>query len=185
MLVCSPQRGAISERSPSPESCVLRRWAQNTRFSYKAESVFGRGNNMKYLFVFMEEKFKDKKINITLTRVNVNLNIAWEHFLHTFLRPQIKITKCLHCNPPPTPPSRRPVTCHGRWYQNDDLPAGSCGHFTGLHSGVFRPGNESYWFSLSERAASDEQLGAAGRTCDSGRHLDQLSRYIEIRHQNR
>lgn len=83
MLVCSPQRGAISERSPSPESCVLRCSAQNTRFSYKAESVFGRGNNMKYLFVCMEEKFKDKKINKTLTRVHVNLNIAWEHFFCT------------------------------------------------------------------------------------------------------
>lgn len=37
----------------------------------------------------------------------------------------------------------RPVTCHGRRHQNHDLPAGSCGHFAGLHRGVFRPGNES------------------------------------------
>lgn len=38
---------------------------------------------MTYLFVCMEEKFKDKKINKTLTRVNMNLNIAWEHFFCT------------------------------------------------------------------------------------------------------
>lgn len=79
----------------------------------------------------------------------------------------------------------RPVTCHGRGHQNNDLPAGSCGYFTCLHRGVFRPGNESYWFSLSKRAAADEQLGAAGGAGDSGWYLDQLSRYSEIRHQNR
>lgn len=84
-----------------------------------------------------------------------------------------------------SPLSRRPVTRHGRRHQNNDLPAGSCGYFNGLHRGVFRPGNESYWFSLSKRAASDEQLGAAGRAGHPGWYLDQLSCDAQIRHQDR